>query len=169
MSKLRGYLLTCVCFSTDGYIACEEHEEVLRAAWVEEQELQKQKEKEVCFLLYHEFDNYWLQPCKITRLCSLGGNFNTKYQLLLSSRNLYVTGLIFFSFLATSRKKRRGPSPTGLCWSKDSWSEKGLKSVTTRRTRDWGALLMEVTPKGFPQMRRLLRVKVRELRRHPRL
>lgn len=58
MSKLRGYLLTCVCFSTDGYIACEEHEEVLRAAWVEEQELQKQKEKEVCFLLYHEFDNY---------------------------------------------------------------------------------------------------------------
>uniref|UniRef100_A0A3Q2V6L4 Xeroderma pigmentosum, complementation group C n=1 Tax=Haplochromis burtoni TaxID=8153 RepID=A0A3Q2V6L4_HAPBU len=31
---------------TDGYIACEEHEEVLRAAWVEEQELQKQKEKE---------------------------------------------------------------------------------------------------------------------------
>ncbi|XP_044068320.1 DNA repair protein complementing XP-C cells [Siniperca chuatsi] len=31
---------------TDGYIVCEEHEEVLRAAWVEEQELQKQKEKE---------------------------------------------------------------------------------------------------------------------------
>lgn len=41
----------CVCFRTDGYIVCEEHEEVLRAAWVEEQELQKQKEKEVsaCF------------------------------------------------------------------------------------------------------------------------
>uniref|UniRef100_UPI0037E95E59 DNA repair protein complementing XP-C cells isoform X2 n=1 Tax=Semicossyphus pulcher TaxID=241346 RepID=UPI0037E95E59 len=31
---------------TDGYIVCEEHEEVLRAAWAEEQELQKQKEKE---------------------------------------------------------------------------------------------------------------------------
>ncbi|CAJ1055490.1 DNA repair protein complementing XP-C cells isoform X1 [Xyrichtys novacula] len=31
---------------TDGYIVCEEHEEVLRAAWEEEQELQKQKEKE---------------------------------------------------------------------------------------------------------------------------
>lgn len=31
---------------TDGYIVCEEHEEVLRAAWVEEQELYKQKEKE---------------------------------------------------------------------------------------------------------------------------
>ncbi|XP_070766553.1 DNA repair protein complementing XP-C cells [Enoplosus armatus] len=31
---------------TDGYIVCEEHEEVLRAAWVEEQEIQKQKEKE---------------------------------------------------------------------------------------------------------------------------
>ncbi|XP_051805318.1 DNA repair protein complementing XP-C cells isoform X2 [Acanthochromis polyacanthus] len=31
---------------TDGYIVCEEHEEVLRAAWVEEQELKKQKEKE---------------------------------------------------------------------------------------------------------------------------
>ncbi|XP_035513017.1 DNA repair protein complementing XP-C cells isoform X1 [Morone saxatilis] len=31
---------------TDGYIVCEEHEEILRAAWVEEQELQKQKEKE---------------------------------------------------------------------------------------------------------------------------
>ncbi|XP_056130082.1 DNA repair protein complementing XP-C cells isoform X2 [Lampris incognitus] len=31
---------------TDGYIVCEEHEEVLRAAWVEEQEIQKQREKE---------------------------------------------------------------------------------------------------------------------------
>ncbi|KAK2851147.1 hypothetical protein Q5P01_007423 [Channa striata] len=31
---------------TDGYIVCEEHEEVLRAAWLEDQELQKQKEKE---------------------------------------------------------------------------------------------------------------------------
>uniref|UniRef100_A0A667WCT8 Xeroderma pigmentosum, complementation group C n=1 Tax=Myripristis murdjan TaxID=586833 RepID=A0A667WCT8_9TELE len=31
---------------TDGYIVCEEHEELLRAAWVEEQEVQKQKEKE---------------------------------------------------------------------------------------------------------------------------
>nr|XP_020479238.1 DNA repair protein complementing XP-C cells isoform X2 [Monopterus albus] len=31
---------------TDGYIVCEEHEEILRAAWVEEQELQKQKERE---------------------------------------------------------------------------------------------------------------------------
>ncbi|KAK7884619.1 hypothetical protein WMY93_027742 [Mugilogobius chulae] len=31
---------------TDGYIVCEEHEEILRAAWVEEQELYKQKEKE---------------------------------------------------------------------------------------------------------------------------
>ncbi|XP_037629601.1 DNA repair protein complementing XP-C cells [Sebastes umbrosus] len=31
---------------TDGYIVCEEHEEILRAAWEEEQELQKQKEKE---------------------------------------------------------------------------------------------------------------------------
>lgn len=36
-----------VCFSTDGYIVCEEHEEILRAAWAEEQEIQKQKEKEV--------------------------------------------------------------------------------------------------------------------------
>ncbi|KAM6976874.1 DNA repair protein complementing XP-C cells [Aplochiton taeniatus] len=31
---------------TDGYIVCEEHEEVLRAAWVEDQEIQKQREKE---------------------------------------------------------------------------------------------------------------------------
>ncbi|KAM4737805.1 DNA repair protein complementing XP-C cells isoform 2-T2 [Anableps anableps] len=31
---------------TDGYIVCEEDEEVLRAAWLEEQEIQKQKEKE---------------------------------------------------------------------------------------------------------------------------
>ncbi|KAM4610266.1 DNA repair protein complementing XP-C cells [Polymixia lowei] len=31
---------------TDGYIVCEEHEEILRAAWVEDQEIQKQKEKE---------------------------------------------------------------------------------------------------------------------------
>ncbi|XP_076598107.1 DNA repair protein complementing XP-C cells [Chaetodon auriga] len=31
---------------TDGYIVCEEHEEILRAAWEEEQELQKQKERE---------------------------------------------------------------------------------------------------------------------------
>lgn len=27
---------------------CEEHEEILRAAWSEDQEFQKQKEKEVC-------------------------------------------------------------------------------------------------------------------------
>ncbi|TDH10824.1 hypothetical protein EPR50_G00079100 [Perca flavescens] len=31
---------------TDGYIVCEEHEEILRAAWGEEQQIQKQKEKE---------------------------------------------------------------------------------------------------------------------------
>ncbi|XP_054904591.1 DNA repair protein complementing XP-C cells isoform X2 [Poeciliopsis prolifica] len=31
---------------TDGYIVCEEDEEVLRAAWVEDQGIQKQKEKE---------------------------------------------------------------------------------------------------------------------------
>ncbi|KAM6924337.1 DNA repair protein complementing XP-C cells [Xenentodon cancila] len=31
---------------TDGYIVCEEDEEILRAAWVEEQEIQKQKELE---------------------------------------------------------------------------------------------------------------------------
>ncbi|KAM6930123.1 DNA repair protein complementing XP-C cells [Lycodopsis pacificus] len=31
---------------TDGYIVCEEHEEILRAAWAEDQEIQKQKEKE---------------------------------------------------------------------------------------------------------------------------
>lgn len=37
-----------MCFSTDGYIVCEEFEEILRAAWLEEQEILKQKEKEVC-------------------------------------------------------------------------------------------------------------------------
>lgn len=37
-----------MCFSTDGYIVCEEFEEILQAAWLEEQELLKQKEKEVC-------------------------------------------------------------------------------------------------------------------------
>ncbi|CAL8368906.1 unnamed protein product [Lota lota] len=31
---------------TDGYIVCEEHEEILRAAWEEDQALQKQKERE---------------------------------------------------------------------------------------------------------------------------
>ncbi|RVE70243.1 hypothetical protein OJAV_G00062990 [Oryzias javanicus] len=31
---------------TDGYIVCEEDEEILRAAWVEDQEIQKKKEKE---------------------------------------------------------------------------------------------------------------------------
>ncbi|XP_061688832.1 DNA repair protein complementing XP-C cells isoform X2 [Syngnathoides biaculeatus] len=31
---------------TDGYIVCEEHEEILKAAWEEEQEVQKQREKE---------------------------------------------------------------------------------------------------------------------------
>ncbi|KAF0036799.1 hypothetical protein F2P81_012111 [Scophthalmus maximus] len=31
---------------TDGYIVCEENEEILQAAWLEEQELQKEKEKE---------------------------------------------------------------------------------------------------------------------------
>ncbi|KAG7276787.1 hypothetical protein CRUP_014461, partial [Coryphaenoides rupestris] len=31
---------------TDGYIVCEEHEEILRAAWVEDQHIQKQKERD---------------------------------------------------------------------------------------------------------------------------
>ncbi|CAL8281906.1 unnamed protein product, partial [Merluccius merluccius] len=31
---------------TDGYVVCEEHEEILRAAWQEDQALQKQKERE---------------------------------------------------------------------------------------------------------------------------
>lgn len=41
-----------VFFRTGGYIVCEEHEEVLRAAWVEEQELQKQKEREVSVCVF---------------------------------------------------------------------------------------------------------------------
>lgn len=44
-----------MCFSTDGYIVCEEFEEILRAAWVEEQELQKQKEKEVCIDVHVQY------------------------------------------------------------------------------------------------------------------
>lgn len=48
-----------VCFRTDGYIVCEEHEDVLRAAWVEEQELQKQKEKEVSVFVCVYFDLIW--------------------------------------------------------------------------------------------------------------
>ena len=44
-------MCVCVCLlpccRTDGYIVCEEHEEILRAAWVEDQEIQRQKEKEV--------------------------------------------------------------------------------------------------------------------------
>lgn len=40
--------LVWLYFRTDGYIVCEEDEEILRAAWVEEQEIQKKKEKEVC-------------------------------------------------------------------------------------------------------------------------
>lgn len=49
-----------MCFSTDGYIVCEEFEEILRAAWLEEQQLLKQKEKEVCMdvnLLDIEYQN----------------------------------------------------------------------------------------------------------------
>lgn len=34
--------------STDGYIVCEEHEEILKAAWENEQEIQKKKDQEVC-------------------------------------------------------------------------------------------------------------------------
>lgn len=40
-------LPACLFSSTDGYIVCEEHEDILRTAWVEEQALLKQKEKEV--------------------------------------------------------------------------------------------------------------------------
>lgn len=56
------------CFRTDGYIVCEEHEEILRAAWVEEQALQKQKEKEVCvcthmLIIFSVFESHFKSKC----------------------------------------------------------------------------------------------------------
>lgn len=56
-------MCVCVCvidviwlsFSTDGYVVCEEHQEILKAAWENEQDIQQKKEEEVktcwCFLL----------------------------------------------------------------------------------------------------------------------
>lgn len=46
-SQVSKHFPACVLLRTDGYIVCEEHEEILRTAWVEEQALQKQREKEV--------------------------------------------------------------------------------------------------------------------------
>lgn len=40
-------IVVSLCCRTDGYIACEEHEEILKAAWENEQEIQKKKEQEV--------------------------------------------------------------------------------------------------------------------------
>lgn len=67
-------------FSTDGYIVCEEFEEILRAAWVEDQELQKQKEKEAStdvhllrlrvpkYALYQQSEDIVVGSCKFRGL-----------------------------------------------------------------------------------------------------
>ena len=48
-------LLKCL-FSTrfDGFIVCEEHKDVLLAAWDEEQEIQREREAEVRIYIYRE-------------------------------------------------------------------------------------------------------------------
>lgn len=58
----------CVFLRTDGYIVCEEHEDILRTAWVEEQALQKQKEKEVreCGM---NSERGIIELCDITKGC----------------------------------------------------------------------------------------------------
>lgn len=41
-----------LCFSTDGYVVCEEHQDILKEAWENEQDIQQKKEQEVwicCF------------------------------------------------------------------------------------------------------------------------
>lgn len=40
-----------MCFSNDGYIVCEEHQEILKAAWENEQDIQQKKDQEVCSFL----------------------------------------------------------------------------------------------------------------------
>lgn len=41
-------LIGSIYFSNDGYIVCEEHQEILKAAWENEQDIQQKKEQEVC-------------------------------------------------------------------------------------------------------------------------
>lgn len=77
----------CVCFRTDGYVVCEEHEEIIRAAWVEEQELQRQREKEV-----------WVHLCMCACVCVTN---EVEVNDLSSLR---------------SRKEKKGRPLTGLCW-----------------------------------------------------
>lgn len=76
-----------MCFRTDGYVVCEEHEEIIRAAWVEEQELQRQREKEVC-----------VRACMCARVCV--------------TNEVEVNDLSS----PCSRKEKKGRPPTGLCW-----------------------------------------------------
>ncbi len=40
-----------IYFSNDGYIVCEEHQEILKVAWENEQDIQQKKEQEVCWFL----------------------------------------------------------------------------------------------------------------------
>lgn len=48
-------LIESMCFSNDGYIVCEEHQEILKAAWENEQDIQQKKEQEVCFFGFFFF------------------------------------------------------------------------------------------------------------------
>lgn len=45
---VQSDLIESMCFSNDGYIVCEEHQEILKAAWENEQDIQQKKEQEVC-------------------------------------------------------------------------------------------------------------------------
>ncbi len=44
--------LSSPCCRMDGFVVCEEHREVLEAAWEEEQQIQSQREAEVLALLW---------------------------------------------------------------------------------------------------------------------
>lgn len=83
-------------------------------------------------------------------LCIQDGNL--EYDIYVNS-----TSLLF-------RKRKSAPSATGPCWWRDSWSEKGLKSVTTRSPWGWGTLPMELMLGGFRLMRRRLKVMLLEQR-----
>lgn len=120
-----------VSYSNDGYIVCEEHKEVLLAAWENEQEILEKKEREVTFSICAGV--CVCTCCPVSALVSnveLGGVFQKREKRVLANWTLLVKGLLIRERLKRrygAKNKEQATGPEGL----SSDEEEGDESQTT--------------------------------------
>uniref|UniRef100_A0A674CG56 Xeroderma pigmentosum, complementation group C n=1 Tax=Salmo trutta TaxID=8032 RepID=A0A674CG56_SALTR len=112
---------------TDGYIVCEEHEEILRAAWVEDQEIQRQKEKE--------------------------GSCSKREKRAVANWTLLVKSLLIRERLQR-RYGKKGPTPGGGLDQLKSQDREGIEGLSSEEEGEGGPNTASSTlAQAWPQNR----------------